>query len=156
HLLGDARTRLNWSAPNTSYVERDAENQLRGFDDHAETIQTTDSVGRPILTLRRDYREIAPALRHRYDPEDPSFARLRRPHDISLTIDAGLQTRVAAIVEAYAKKAAGKAAAVVIDPDTGDLLASASYPWPTSTNPAASAASKAEIAADALLDRARS
>ena len=37
HLLGDARTRLNWSAPNTSYVERDAENQLRGFDDYAAT-----------------------------------------------------------------------------------------------------------------------
>ena len=41
HLLGDARTRVNWSAPNTSYVERDAEDRLRGFDDHAATMHTT-------------------------------------------------------------------------------------------------------------------
>src|SRR6185369_12994693 len=35
HLLGDAFTRTNWSATNTSYVERDAESELRGFNDNA-------------------------------------------------------------------------------------------------------------------------
>ena len=35
HVLGDAKTRSNWSAANTSYVERDAEDLLRGFDDRA-------------------------------------------------------------------------------------------------------------------------
>src|SRR5262249_40374990 len=33
HLLGDARTRTNWSGGNTSYVERDDESRLRGFND---------------------------------------------------------------------------------------------------------------------------
>jgi cell division protein FtsI/penicillin-binding protein 2 len=45
----------------------------------------------------------------------------------------------------------GRAAAVVIDPDTGDLLASASYPWPLSPE----LATPAEHASDSLLDRAR-
>ena len=82
-----------------------------------------------MLTVRRDYRELVPALRHRYDPNSAALARLRsQPRDVRLTIDANLQLRVATIVASYAGKAAGQAAAVVIDPDTGDLLASASYP----------------------------
>ena len=44
-LLGDARTRSNWSAPNTSYVERDAEERLRGFDDHAATVDDATPAG---------------------------------------------------------------------------------------------------------------
>jgi cell division protein FtsI/penicillin-binding protein 2 len=155
HLLGDARTRLNWSAPNSSYIERDVENQLRGFDDHATAIQTTDSSGRSMLTIRRDYREIIPALRHRHDATNPAFARLRAPHDVHSTIDANLQLRVASIVEAYARKTAGKAAAVVLDPDTGGLLASASYPWPAAPAATNVPDSRAESGAEALLDRAR-
>ena len=38
HLLGNADSRVNWTAPNTSYVERDADARLRGFDDHATTV----------------------------------------------------------------------------------------------------------------------
>jgi cell division protein FtsW (lipid II flippase) len=150
HLLGDARTRVNWSAPNSSYVERDAENQLRGFDDHAEAIQTMDSSGRPMLTIRRDYRDVVPALRHRYDRTNPALARFRTPHDVRLTIDANLQLRAAAIVAAYGQNMAGRAAAVVLDPDTGELLASASYPWP-----APPVTFRPETATDTLLDRAR-
>ena len=62
HVLGDVRSRVNWSAPNTSYVERDAEDRLRGFDDHASTVQTTDSSGQPMSTLRRDYRDLVPCF----------------------------------------------------------------------------------------------
>jgi cell division protein FtsW (lipid II flippase) len=133
HVLGDARTGRNWSATNTSFVERDADARLRGFDDHATTVQTIDRAGQPMYTIHRDYRELIPALRHRRQPEHPAVAALRdRPRDVHLTIDAGLQVRVAAIVAAQAKKAQGKAAAVVLDPDTGAVLASASYPWPVS------------------------
>ena len=45
HLLGDARTRSNWSASNTSYIERDFETRLRGFDDHATVVRTMDAAG---------------------------------------------------------------------------------------------------------------
>ena len=87
---------MNWTAPNSSYVERDAESQLRGFDDRAEVVRTTDSSGRSMLTIKRDYRDILPALRHRYDPGQRGVgARFRQPHDVHLTIDADLQLRVA-------------------------------------------------------------
>jgi peptidoglycan glycosyltransferase len=145
HLLGDARTRVNWTAPNASYVERDAESELRGFDDRAEVVRTTNAAGQPMVTIKRDYRDILPALRHRYDPANAVWARFRQPHDVHLTIDAELQLRAAGIVAAYAQKTAGRAAAVVLDPDSGELLASVSYPEPDG----------ADDATDALLDRAR-
>ena len=44
----NTQTRANWSASNTSYAERDFENQLRGFDDHATLVQTIDGAGRPV------------------------------------------------------------------------------------------------------------
>ena len=155
HLLGDARTRVNWGAPNTSYVERDAEDRLRGFDDHASAIQTTDAAGRPTLTLRRDYRELVPVLRHRYEPDHPAVVAARnQPHDVRLTIDANLQLRVTSILADFAKRSGGrKAAAVVLDPDSGELLASASYPWPLS--PSHGPEGSPEKVADSLLDRAR-
>jgi cell division protein FtsW (lipid II flippase) len=152
HLIGDARTRLNWSASNTSFVEREADGRLQGFDDHAAHMPTTTASGQPMFTIQRDYRDLLPALRHRYDAGHPAVVALRSAsRDVRLTIDAGLQLRLAAIVQAYARRAQGRAAAVVIDPDTGALLASVSYPWP---------AMEAEIANDAdgreaLLDRAR-
>ena len=105
HLLGDARARVNWSAPNTSYVERDAEDGCA-----ASTITrrscTRRSVGPVDATLRRDYRELVPALRHRYEPDHPAVAALRKQARATcrLTIDAGLQLRVATIVAAYAQE----------------------------------------------------
>jgi cell division protein FtsW (lipid II flippase) len=155
HLLGDERTRVNWSAPNTSYVERDSESRLRGFDDRAATTQTSDSSGHTMWTIRRDYRDLVPLLRHRYQPGHPDVVALRRhAHDVRLTIDAALQVRVTAIVASYAKKSAGRAAAIVLDPDTGELLASASYPWPD-IGTSESDAYNAAAASDSLLDRAR-
>jgi cell division protein FtsW (lipid II flippase) len=154
HALGDAKTRANWSATNTSYVERDADSRLRGFDDHASTVKTADAAGRPMYTVLRDYREILPVLRHRYESGHPAVAALRdRPRDVRLTLDADLQRRVASIVAGYARKADGRAAAVVLDPDTGAVLASVSYPWPSTA-----ATGQVEIdkdAPDPWLDRAR-
>src|SRR4029453_5625401 len=85
HLLGDVRTRVNWGAPNTSYVERDAEDRLRGFDDHASATQTIDAAGRPTVTIRRDYRELVPLLRHRHEPDHPAVVAARnQSHDLRL------------------------------------------------------------------------
>jgi cell division protein FtsW (lipid II flippase) len=151
HLLGDVRTHANWSAANTSYVERDAENRLRGFDDHAAVVQTTDAAGRPMTTLRRDYRDLIPAFRHRREPDHPAVVALRQqPRDETTTIDAGFQYRLSEIVAAYAKKSGTRAAAVAVDPDSGDLLGSASYPWPDASDGEAGV-----DVVDTLLDRAR-
>jgi cell division protein FtsW (lipid II flippase) len=152
HVLGDARTRVNWTASNTSFVERDANDRLQGFDDHATTIQTTNLAGQPMFTIQRDYRDLLPALRHRYEPEHPATIALRTSaRDVELTLDAGLQARLSAIVQDYARRARGRAAAVVIDPDTGALLASASYPWPATEGVTSAEGDER----DALLDRAR-
>ena len=156
HLLGDAETRRNWSASNTSFVERDDEARLRGFDDHQAVVTTTERDGSPGTALRRDYSDLVPLLRHRYDRDDPAMKAAMDPNrELRLTIDARLQMRVAAILASYARRSvSGHAAAVVIDATTGDLLASVSYPWP------ASGIVKADVEAnglidEALLDRAR-
>jgi cell division protein FtsW (lipid II flippase) len=154
HLLGDARTRRNWSASNTSFVERDDEAKLRGFDDHAAVMPVVESDGSTGSALRRDYRDLVPLLRHRYDADAAVVKQAMDTHrELRLTIDARLQARVAAILAEYARKSAtGHAAAVVIDPATGDLLASVSYPWPADGVPESAAAA---TDTDALLDRAR-
>ena len=104
-----------------------------------------------MYTIHRDYRELVPVLRHRHQPEHAAVdAFMKRSRDVHLTIDANLQLRVSSIVASYARKAQGKAAAVVLDPDTGAILASASYPWPVSPDSPA-----ADDATDVWLDRAR-
>ena len=150
HLLGDVTTRHNWGASNTSYLERDAESRLRGFQDYATSVSSTDAAGRPAVITRRDYRELVGLLRHRYDRSHPDVRRLlTRPRDLQVTIDARFQYRVATILSTYARRSAtGKAAAVVLDPDTGNVLAAASYPWPEAAN-------GGEREDEALLDRAR-
>jgi cell division protein FtsW (lipid II flippase) len=156
HVLGDARTRRNWSAPNSSFVERDSEAKLRGFDDHATVVNMVEPDGSEGSALRRDYHALVPLLRHRYEPDHPSVrAAMDAKRQLRLTIDARLQARVASIVAEYARKSAsGHAAAVVIDPATGDLLASVSYPWPGDFDarqpPPPDAADQ-----EALIDRAR-
>lgn len=154
HLLGDLTTRANWSAANTSYVERDAESRLRGFDDHARVVRTSDAAGRRASTIRRDYGEIVPLFRHWRDPDHPAVkALLDRNRDLHLTVDAALQRRLATILSTHARKSAGgKAAAVVIDPDTGDILALVSHPWPTLDR---HSAHPPDAGSAALLDRAR-
>jgi cell division protein FtsI/penicillin-binding protein 2/cell division protein FtsW (lipid II flippase) len=134
HVLGDAATRRNWSALNSSYIERDADDHLRGFD---------------------EYGDLMPLLRHRYKRNHPDVASfLDRQRDITLTIDAPFQARVAKILARYAERSASRhAAAIVIDPATGEVLASVSYPFPGMTDHVRSASDDA--AKEALLDRAR-
>jgi cell division protein FtsW (lipid II flippase) len=152
HVLGDARTRLNWTASNTSFIERDDEARLRGFDDHATDVQVTDGSGATAWTVRRDFTQVLPLLRHRFEPDHPAVrSLLARPHDIHVTIDARLQVRVGDILARYAAASSvGRAAAVVVDADSGDLLASVSYPWPAASTAGLDTSNQA-----ALLDRAR-
>jgi cell division protein FtsW (lipid II flippase) len=152
HLLGDARSRVNWAASNTSFVERDDESKLRGFDDHAQAIRVSGDGAPESWTIRRDYRPVLPLLRHRYQPDHPAVkALLDRPRDVRLTIDARLQMKVAAILQSYARLSdTGRAAAVVVEAESGDVLASVSYPWPAMTSEGVDVSNQ-----PALLDRAR-
>jgi len=118
HVLGDLNTRANWGASNSSYVERDADKVLRGFDDH---------------------RSLIPLVRHRWEPDHPEVKTLlARSRDVRLTIDARLQKAVAEILEAEVRRPlgaferqnhTGKGAVIVLDAETGAILASVSYPF---------------------------
>ena len=157
HLLGDVTTRRNWGAGNTSYVERDLQDRMRGFDDRATVVSVTDASGRSVPTIRRDYRPLLPLLRHRHQPGHSAVVGfLEGTRDITLTIDAPLQVRVARILEKYASRTAtGRAAAVVMDPETGELLASVSYPLPGAEESGEGEGERAEAATQAVFDRAR-
>jgi peptidoglycan glycosyltransferase len=76
-------------------------------------------------------RELTPLVRYRHRPDHRSVQEiLNRKRDISLSIDIRLQARLASILEKRVlASGAHNGAAVVIDPATGDLLASATYPW---------------------------
>jgi cell division protein FtsI/penicillin-binding protein 2 len=148
-LLGDLRTRTRWGASNTSFVERDSARRLRGYDDRPTLVEVKNpATGKIDRTLRYDYRELVPLLRHRREPNHPDVRRvLDRPRDVRMSIDMRLQMKTAEILRAQLKQAGqDKGAAVVMDPATGDVLAAVSLPLPDPAN---------ESEANPYLDRAR-
>jgi cell division protein FtsW (lipid II flippase) len=153
HLLGDLRTRVNWSAHNSSYAERDFMRTLQGYDDRASVVEVFDPRTRTSQhILRLDLRELLPLLRHRWQPNHPEVRKiLDRDRNLHLSIDAKLQLKAADLLQNQLRKLGRtKGAVVVLDPEDGDLLASVSYPWPNQS------LSTAEPGPDnALLDRAR-
>jgi cell division protein FtsW (lipid II flippase) len=153
HLLGDVRTRANWSAPNSSLIERDSAIRLQGYDDRARVVAVTDSAGKPFYTIRYDYRELLPLLRHRWEPNHPAVKRIRdRERNVHLSISAGLQVKAAQILNAHlAEQHLSRGALVVMDPATGDLLASVNVPSPDLLQEKLALGE----AAGSLLDRAR-
>ena len=154
HLLGDAQRQINWAARNTSFAEQEFDVHLRGFDDRARTVALKHpQTGETFYAVKRDYRELLPLIRHRGDPSHPDVRRLLdSDRDLQLTIDAGLQILTARAVRRQAiASGSGRAAAIVVDPDTGELLAAASYPWPEPRE------LRGDVSTDPvrLLDRAR-
>jgi cell division protein FtsW (lipid II flippase) len=134
HLLGDVQTKANWAARNSSLAERDFRVTLQGFDDRETVVQILDSrTHQPTYVVRSDYRELLPALRHRWQPDDPEVKKIRnRDRTLHMSIDARLQWRAAGLLENQLRKLGrSKGAIVILDPVTGDLLASVSYPWPS-------------------------
>jgi peptidoglycan glycosyltransferase len=72
-----------------------------------------------------------------------------RSRDVRITIDARFQLVVGSIIERAARQSgSGKGAAVILDADTGELLASVSYPFGNDND-------QEEKPPDVLLDRAR-
>ncbi len=97
HVLGDATRQTNWAARNTSYVEQDFDERLKGFDDRAQTVAVLNRrAGTTHAVIRRDYSELLPLVRHKGRPAHADVRRiLERERSIRLTIDAGLQVRTA-------------------------------------------------------------
>jgi cell division protein FtsW (lipid II flippase) len=153
HLLGDVRTRAGWSARNSSLVERDQAIRLQGYDDRARIVQVEDAQGKPFYSVRYDYRELLPLLRHRWEPDNPAVKRVRdRERDVHLSIHAGLQVKAGEILrKRLAEQHLTRGSMVVMDPDNGDLLASVNIPSPDLQQERLQLGE----AAGSLLDRAR-
>lgn len=156
HLLGDLNERTNWGASNTSFAERDSRIRLQGYDDFAGIVEVAQPDGRTTREIQLDYGELIPVLRHRYRPDHPEAKKiLDRDRTLRLTLDARLQLRAAEIVEKYARQAGHGGAAVVMDAETGEFLASVSYPWPKRLPVEAGDDVEDGEADPQLLDRAR-
>ncbi|HEY4088376.1 MAG TPA: FtsW/RodA/SpoVE family cell cycle protein [Bryobacteraceae bacterium] len=116
HLLGDNVERARFGASDTAFVERVANGRLRGFE---------------------NTREILPAVRRRRQPGQPELAKfLQRDRDVHLTIDIRLQLRAQSILAAAlsrAHKTGG--AAIILDVETGNVLASINLPGPGEAHP---------------------
>lgn len=116
HLLGDNVEKARFGASDTAFVERVANGRLRGYETS---------------------RDILPAVRRRRQPDQPELQKLLlRDRDVHLTIDMRLQKRVQTILAdalTRAHKTAG--AAIVLDVDTGNILASVNLPAPLDAHP---------------------
>jgi peptidoglycan glycosyltransferase len=141
YLVGDARTRTNWGAGNSSYIERDEQTRLRGY-----TVSTVDANGAP--QTQRNYGPLVDLLPLRNLPDSAVAETFRREHSVASSIDAGLTLDAARVLNsAIARSGSGKGAIVVMDAETGEVLASVSGPQPPEHTP--------EATPDQLLDRAR-
>jgi cell division protein FtsI/penicillin-binding protein 2 len=158
HLIGDWPHQTNWAARNSSYVERDSDARLKGYDDRAELVETIDPrSGRRLAAVRRDLRALLPLVRQRYRPGTAAVTAIRsRERDVKTTIDARLQVRVAAALrDGITSGRFARGAAVVLDAATGELLAAASYPWPADRLLQSGEPGADEEDGAAWLDRAR-
>ncbi|HEX6463079.1 MAG TPA: penicillin-binding transpeptidase domain-containing protein, partial [Vicinamibacterales bacterium] len=160
HVLGDATNETNWAASNTSFLERDNDARLKGWDEHPMRIDVRNPrTGVLTHVVRREYRELLPLLRARYQPGDAAVrALLARDRNVRSSIDARLQWRTAMLLEQHIRRGGFQhGAAVILDVETGEVLAAASYPWPDAADLSGEAAERAERSdwADRLLDRTR-
>ena len=126
HVLGDLRTGENFHASNASLIEHDLNPRLQGYSDP---------------------HELAPLVRVRHQPFHPGMrALLSRDRSVRSTLDIRLQQQAAELLKKTLGRARKNGALVVIEPDSGDILALASFPAPEPSLPAEP---------EALLDRAR-
>lgn len=157
-LIGDWNSQVNWGARNSSYLERDSDDQLSGYDDGQQVVDVVNPrTGERSRAVRRDYRALLSLVRHRYDQDHPDVqALLARPRDIHSTIDARLQLRAASALRTRIEESGhARGAAVLLDVSTGDVLASVSYPWPAAGEQGALHGGEPRDTSERLFDRSR-
>ena len=86
---------------------------------------TREPANRPIPSVTTT-ANCCRCLRHRYEPEHPDVVKvMNRERDVQMSIDSRLQVKAAQILQTHLQQLKKqKGAVVVMDADTGDLLAS--------------------------------
>ena len=78
HVLGDWTHQANWAARNSSYLERESDARLKGYDDRARLVEVVNPrTGRRQQAVQRDFRVLLPLARGRYRPDDAGVVALR-------------------------------------------------------------------------------
>jgi cell division protein FtsI/penicillin-binding protein 2/cell division protein FtsW (lipid II flippase) len=126
HIIGNVKA--HWNPPLA--IESEYDGPLKGYDDRAQIVTAKDLDGQPQATIRRDYRELVPLLRHRYDPEYPAVKAFQeRDRNLHLSVDARLQVAALRILKRGIEQAGReRGALVLLAADTGEALALVSYP----------------------------
>ncbi len=152
--VGDMNTGAFMGSTNGYYGEYEHMAELRGFP--APETKFTVKAARfrenrflpqtavEMSVAKRDYSALAPLLlaginSHQVD----SFKRQNR--DVQMTIDAGLQTGLQASLQALDTLKNSRISVVVMESNTGDVLASASYPAAPVNEPERMSLSNAEL-----------
>jgi cell division protein FtsI/penicillin-binding protein 2 len=155
HLIGNSFTKIDKDPTKTNQIEIDFENVLRGYNDflQSEDIKVTrqkievdseghsltDEEGNPKITefeetrkiFKRDYRELLPLLRNRYNPLSiEAYVLKNKNRNVKTTFDIGLQLRLTEVLKTELKNKNLKGSIVVLEPKTGDLLADVNFPFP--------------------------
>jgi cell division protein FtsI/penicillin-binding protein 2/cell division protein FtsW (lipid II flippase) len=140
YLLGNKLGGL-FNEPN-DFIESQFNPVLQGYDDKVTKVPVRDYQSGGLLidhhtgtiaeVRKKDLRELLPLFYYRYDLNNKEAQLLlSRRRDVQLSIDIRLQRRVSdRLIKALEDNKKERGSAVVIDPTSGDLLASVSFPVP--------------------------
>jgi cell division protein FtsW (lipid II flippase) len=140
---GDANTGIFNGGSNGYFAEYAHGPALRGFQTPVAKFQVTASRYRESRFLpetvtemtvnKRDYSALSPLLIAGINgPEVTAFKKKNR--DVKLTLDAALQTSIQKSIEADDSANTKRTSVVIMEDNTGDVLASAAYPLPEIDN----------------------
>jgi cell division protein FtsW (lipid II flippase) len=136
---GDANTGVFNGSTNGYFAEYEHASELRGFPTPATKFQVSATRYREdrflpqqsteMTVSRRDYSALAPLLLAGINSRQVEDFK-QKNRDVQLTIDAGLQTSLNKALGSDDSVKIKRVSVVVMEDNTGDVLASASYPLP--------------------------
>ncbi|MGE5521929.1 MAG: FtsW/RodA/SpoVE family cell cycle protein [Candidatus Dadabacteria bacterium] len=141
---GDFNTGIFMGATNGYYAEYEHIAELRGFETPTTNFQVSATRFREnrflprqsteMTVQKRDYSALAPLLLAGINSQKVEEFK-KRNRDVQMTVDAKLQTSINQALQHLDTLKNSRISVVVMEDNTGDVLASASYPLPTITDP---------------------
>lgn len=152
--VGDMNTGIFMGSTNGYYAEYEQMADLRGFPTPETRFEVTASryrenrflprVETEMTVAKRDYSALAPLLIAGINSVDVETFK-QRNRDVQMTIDAALQTQMQASLQTLDTLQDKRISVVVMEDNTGDVLASAMYPAPPVNEPERMMLTRAEL-----------
>ncbi|MES2276146.1 MAG: FtsW/RodA/SpoVE family cell cycle protein [Bacteroidota bacterium] len=137
--VGDANTGVFNGSTNGYFAEYEHAAELRGFkmpiasyNTHASRYQEDRFLPRGVKEMsvsKKDYSALAPLLIAGINSSAVEAFK-KRNRDVQLTVDADLQTSIQKSIATDTSLHDNRVSVVIMQPNTGDVLASAVYPLP--------------------------